>query len=31
MPTIDFLLNILIVLYLAIEESGQVSGGRLGG
>jgi hypothetical protein len=24
MPTIDFLLNILIVLYLAIEESGQV-------
>ena len=24
MPTIDVLLNILIVLYLAIEESGQV-------
>jgi hypothetical protein len=24
MPTIDILLNILIVLYLAIEESGQV-------
>jgi hypothetical protein len=24
MPTIDVLLNIIIVLYLAIEESGQV-------
>ena len=24
MPTIDVLLNVLIVLYLAIEESGQV-------